>query len=450
MTNEQKRDIVTILTHSYLDGYTQNITRPFGGGLERYIHSLCRVIMKMGLQPVVYQLSYFGTFNTVYEGVKVRGWTYDTDKIAAAFEEMAEASEGILIYGSCIWHPIRYRPGSIGICHGISWDRHDMPRDTKQEVAAIIHEAVLQLDLVVSVDSQFLTYCRSVCCYPDPSRISLLPNAVDTEWFTPIEEAGSAGEGGLASEAECNEGTESNGGIESNERTESNRGMESNERTEGNRGMESNECTEGIRGVESNEHVEADGACSKQLRVLFPRRLSFERGIVPMMLVATSLLQEYPGVTVEFAGELVEKTPVAIAFRLWLDSHPHRDRIEQRVYSFDEVRTAYRNADIAVIPTIFSEGTSLACLEAMSCGIPVVSSNVGGLNDIVIDGLNGRLVPPQAEALTAAVKTLLDDEALRLSMGKLARLTALAFDQRKWHAQWTAIIEAQLEKQQRY
>ncbi|CAM4353390.1 glycosyltransferase involved in cell wall biosynthesis [Paenibacillus endophyticus] len=470
MTNEPKRDTVTILTHSYLDGYTQNITRPFGGGLERYIHSLCRVIMKMGLQPIVYQLSYYGTFNTVYEGVQVRGWTYETDKIAAAFEEMAEASEGILIYGSCIWHPIRYRPGSIGICHGISWDRHDMPRDTKQEVAAIIHEAVLQLDLVVSVDSQFLTYCRSVCCYPDPTRVILLPNAVDTEWFTPMEEAGGDEGDGLASKGESNEGTESvvsneriegNRGMESNERIEGNRGMESNERIvgsrgiesneriEGNRGIESNERTEGSRGIKSKERIEGDGARSTQLRVLFPRRLSFERGIVPMMLVATSLLQEYPGVTVEFAGELVEKTPVAIAFRLWLDSHPHRDRIEHRVYSFDEVRMAYRNADIAVIPTIFSEGTSLACLEAMSCGIPVVSSNVGGLNDIVIDGLNGRLVPPQAETLTAAVKTLMDDDALRRSMGKLARLTALAFDQRKWHAQWSAIIEAQREKLQR-
>ncbi|KRE48535.1 hypothetical protein [Paenibacillus sp. Soil522] len=100
--SEAAPSTVTILTHSYLDGYTQSISRPFGGGLERYVHALCQVISQMGLCPVVYQLSYFGAFDTVYEGVRVRGWTYDTEKIAAAFEEMAGAAEGLIIYGSCI------------------------------------------------------------------------------------------------------------------------------------------------------------------------------------------------------------------------------------------------------------------------------------------------------------------------------------------------------------
>jgi glycosyltransferase involved in cell wall biosynthesis len=331
----------------------------------------------MGLRPVVHQLSYFGAFDTVYEGVRVRGWTYETDKIAAAFEEMAEAAEGLIIYGSCIWHPIQYRPGSIGICHGISWDRHNMTREAKQDVSAIINEAISQLDRVVSVDSQFLTYCRSVCCYSDPARIILLPNAVDTDWFTP----------GRGSEAQ-----------------------------------------------------------SKPLRLLFPRRLSYERGVVPMMLLTDAILQEYPNVVIEFAGELVEGTTIATAFHLWVDAHPSKARIEHRTYSFSEVREAYRNADIAVIPTIFSEGTSLACLEAMSCGIPVVSANVGGLNDIVIDGMNGRLVSPRAQALTEAVRALLDDETKRLSMSQMARQTALAFDQRKWNEQWRGIIEEQLRR----
>lgn len=396
--SEPKQGRVTILTHSYLDGYTQNISRPFSGGLERYVQALCRVIAAMGLQPVVYQLSFYGAFDTVYDGVRVRGWTYETDKIAAAFEEMADAAEGLIIYGSCIWHPIRYRPNSIGICHGISWDHHDMPLETKKEVASVINEAIRHLDQIVSVDSQFLTYCRSVCHYSDPARIFLLPNAVDTAWFTPMNRSVAEQSDGLVNADEI-----------------------------------------GVVDKPGKPHKP-----SKPLRVLFPRRLSFERGIVPMMLLTDAILQEYPEVVIEFAGELVEKTSVAIAFHLWLDAHPNKGRIEQRTYTFDEVRSAYRNADIAVIPTIFSEGTSLACLEAMSCGLPVVSSNIGGLNDIVIDGLNGRLVPPQAAALTKAVRTLLDDEALRLSMGQMARSTALAFDQSKWNAQWTVIIEKQL------
>ncbi|WP_337103955.1 glycosyltransferase family 4 protein [Paenibacillus sp. YIM B09110] len=371
-----KQTTVTILTHSFLDGYTQNISRPFGGGLERYILSLCRVIAAMGLQPIVYQLSYFGSFDSEYESIPVHGWTYDTERIGAAFESMAAAAEGLIIYASCIWQPIRYRPGSIGICHGISWDRQAMPHQAKLELASVINNAVSQLDVVVSVDSQFLTYCRSVCEFIDSRRIPLLPNSVDTAWFTPP--------------------------------------------------------------------ADKDEAGGQMLRILYPRRLSFERGIVPMMLLADSILRDYPNVIIEFAGELVENTPVAAAFRLWRDAHLHQARIEQRVYDFDDVRSAYVNADIAVIPTIYSEGTSLACLEAMSCGLPVVASNVGGLNDIVIDGLNGRKTSPSSASLEAAVRSLLDNKEERLRMGRMARQTALSFDHGKWEAAWTAIIAEQL------
>lgn len=371
-----KQTTVTILTHSFLDGYTQNISRPFGGGLERYVLSLCRVIAAIGLRPIVYQLSYFGSFETEYESIPVRGWTYDAERIGSAFEKMAEAAEGLIIYASCIWQPIRYRPGSIGICHGISWDRQAMPQQAKLELASIINDAISQLDVVVSVDSQFLTYCRSVCEFADSGRILLLPNSVDTAWFA--------------------------------------------------------------------LPADKDEKGKQALRILYPRQLSFERGIVPMMLLADSILSDYPSVIIEFAGELVEGTPVAAAFGLWRDAHLHSARIEQRVYSFDEVRSAYCKADIAVIPTIFSEGTSLACLEAMSCGLPVVASNVGGLNDIVIDGLNGRKTAPSSAAFEAAVRSLLDDEEERLRMGRMARQTALTFDHSKWEAAWKAIIAKQL------
>ncbi len=379
---------VTLLTHSYLDAYTQNITRPFGGGLERYIHALCQTISAMGLRPVVYQLSYYGAFDTIHEGVRVRGFTYTFDQIGPAFEEMAAEAEGLIIYASCIWQPIRYLPLSIGICHGISWDRHDMPLQDKQTIASTIQSAVSLLDRLVSVDSQFLTYCRSVCEYGDSERIVLLPNSVDTQWFAPEPDRTAM------AEPSCD-----------------------------------------------SQQPQADA-----IRILFPRRLSFERGIVPMMLVTDAILQEFPAAVVEFAGELVDNTTMALAFRLWQNSHPHKDRIEQKTYSFEQMRDAYLQADLAVIPTIFSEGTSLACLEAMSCGLPVVSSNVGGLNDIVIDGLNGLLVAPRSTALLQAVRRLIRDAPLRKTLGAAARQTALAFDERKWRQSWTSIIQEQLHR----
>ncbi|WP_338553491.1 glycosyltransferase family 4 protein [Paenibacillus sp. KS-LC4] len=395
MGNGDARADVTILTHSYLNAYQQQYTRPFGGGLERYVGLLCRTIARMGLRPLVYQLSYYGEFFTSYEGSPVRGWTYEVDALAAAFERMADAAEGLIIYASCIWQPIAYRPGSIGICHGINWDYSRMELKTKANIAAIIGSAIRQLDLIVSVDSHFQTYCRATCEFDDSSKIALLPNSVDTSRFLPKNE------------------------------------------TSANRLSP--------KDVEGHAY-EKKQTDYKPLRVLYPRRLSYERGVVAMMLVTDKLLNRFANVTVEFAGELLEHTPVAAAFQLWLEAQPHKERILVRTYSFDNVLAAYHAADIAVIPTLYSEGTSLSCLEAMSCGVPVVATDIGGLNDIVIDGLNGRLVPPRWVPIYEAICDLLGDASLRSEMGASARQTALAFDEARWSSRWERLIAAQLEK----
>ncbi|MBD3920675.1 glycosyltransferase family 4 protein [Paenibacillus sp. PR3] len=369
---------VSILTHSYVDGYNRQFKRLFGGGLERYIRELCGVIHAMGLRPVVHQLSYFEPFRTSFEGTEVIGHTYELGKVSEAFESMAEEAEGLLIYASCLWHPIRFKPGSIGICHGINWDHGSVLMSTKDGIAAAFRQAVQQLDRIVSVDSHFQTYARATCEFDDRDKITLLPNSVDTELYTPTSSA--------------------------------------NRNQPRKRGY----------------------------RVIVPRRLSYERGVITMMLAAERLLQTRGDLVIEFAGELVDGTNIADAFRLWHESHPAKKRIEQRAYSMDEMRQAYAGADIAVIPTIFSEGTSLACLEAMSCGVPVVATDVGGLNDLVIDGLNGRRVPPNSDAIADAVDSLLNDKPLRRKFSKFGRETALSFDISRWRKSWMEIIEQQL------
>ncbi|MNP37961.1 Spore coat protein SA [compost metagenome] len=77
----------------------------------------------------------------------------------------------------------------------------------------------------------------------------------------------------------------------------------------------------------------------------------------------------------------------------------------------------------------------------MSCGIPVVASNVGGLNDLIQDGFNGLLVPPGDEALTAALVRLLEDRAERERLGIYARETAVAYDLSGWRRKWRSVLE---------
>jgi len=89
-------------------------------------------------------------------------------------------------------------------------------------------------------------------------------------------------------------------------------------------------------------------------------------------------------------------------------------------------------SDIAVFPSL-AEATSIACLECMATGTPVVTSNVGGLPEIVEDGINGLLVdylktdssfidyglPLQVvQRFSAAITKLADDSALRRRLGE--------------------------------
>jgi glycosyltransferase involved in cell wall biosynthesis len=82
---------------------------------------------------------------------------------------------------------------------------------------------------------------------------------------------------------------------------------------------------------------------------------------------------------------------------------------------------AFAEADLFVL-TSAAENCPLALLQAMACGLPVIASRVGGIPEIVRDGIEGFLFPPgDARALADAVRVLLADPACRRSMGACAR-----------------------------
>jgi L-malate glycosyltransferase len=67
------------------------------------------------------------------------------------------------------------------------------------------------------------------------------------------------------------------------------------------------------------------------------------------------------------------------------------------------------------------EGLPLSLLNAMALGKPVLAAAVGGMREVIIDGVTGRLVPPSVEAIAAALSDLLSDEGLRRRLGEAAR-----------------------------
>lgn len=78
-------------------------------------------------------------------------------------------------------------------------------------------------------------------------------------------------------------------------------------------------------------------------------------------------------------------------------------------------------SDVLVCPSLF-ETYGMANLEAMACGVPVVSTNVGGPTETVVDGETGFWVPPRdAHAIAARVCELLTNRELRAQMGARGR-----------------------------
>lgn len=178
----------------------------------------------------------------------------------------------------------------------------------------------------------------------------------------------------------------------------------------------------------------------KKLRVVYPRRLYSARGFDLVLEAFPKLFREFPEMELEFIGQIDDSA--AKALKKFLADH--KGHVTHRCCPPEEMPEVYRKADIVLVPTCYSEGTSLSCLEAMASGCAVIATNVGGLPELIINRYNGLLTAPDAEELEEAVRLLLKDSVLRRKLGENAIATSDCYELQIWRQAWEKILSAKL------
>jgi glycosyltransferase involved in cell wall biosynthesis len=155
--------------------------------------------------------------------------------------------------------------------------------------------------------------------------------------------------------------------------------------------------------------------------VLYAGRLSPEKGVLELVEAANGIPLVIVG-----DGPLREHVPGARGF-----------------VAHDELLKLYGRAAVVAVPS-YREGFGVVCAEAMAHGRPVVASAVGGLLDLVSDGVTGIHVPPgDVPALRAALERLLADRELRRRLGEAGR------ERVRERFSWAAVTDATIAAYQR-
>lgn len=151
----------------------------------------------------------------------------------------------------------------------------------------------------------------------------------------------------------------------------------------------------------------------------FVGRIFYEKGINELIGAFVRLQKEFPNqIGLRLIGFMEEELyPVSY----WVKAEiKHNPGIEFVGYQSD-VRPYLLGCDVFVFPS-YREGFPNVVMQAGALGLPQIVSDINGCNEIIIDGVNGIIIPPQdEEALYQAMKKLIEEPVLISEMSKQAR-----------------------------
>ena len=162
--------------------------------------------------------------------------------------------------------------------------------------------------------------------------------------------------------------------------------------------------------------------------LLFVGRLAAVKGLPVLFDALPQVLQEFPDLRISLIGDGPDRASLETMA-------VHLPQVAFLGYqSQTEVAEMLQQADMLVLPS-FAEGVPVVLMEAMAARLPVVTTQVAGIPELVENHVSGELVPPgDADALAQAIIGLLADRSRRDEMGKTGRAKVVR--------EYTAIREA--------